>query len=145
MDKRRALTAFEAAVTTAVLDTSVLVRYLTRDDAAKADAAGAYVASAPAEALLFPDVAVAELGFVLLRVYRWPVARVADAVRAVVSDPAISVPGAELWLDVADDIEAGHGLVDAYLMRSALQAGAPVVITFDAEIRALAGVSCREP
>ena len=38
----------------------------------------------------------AELAFVLLRVYRWPIADVADAIRAVVSDPAIVVPDAEL-------------------------------------------------
>ncbi len=132
-------------MTTAVLDTSVLVRYLTRDDPAKADAARDFVAAARADALLFPGVAVAELGFVLLRVYRWPAPRVADAIRAVVSHPAIAVPDAEVWLDVADDLGGGRGLIDAYLMRTALQAGAPVVVTFDAEIKPLAGVTCREP
>ncbi|GAC1575789.1 MAG: hypothetical protein NVS3B18_09540 [Candidatus Dormibacteria bacterium] len=132
-------------MTTAVLDTSVLVRYLTRDDAAKADAARAFVAAAAPDALLFPSVAVAELGFVLLRVYRWPLGRVADAIRAVVSHPAIEVPDAGLWLDVADDLDGGRGLVDAYLLRAAVRAGASVLVTFDAAIEPLAGVTCREP
>jgi predicted nucleic acid-binding protein len=141
----RAADPIEAAVTTAVLDTSVLVRYLTRDDPTKADAAKAYIASASEGALLFPSVALAELGFVLSRVYRWPVAVVAGAIRAVASHPAIDVPDMTAWLDVADDLESGRGLVDAYLMRVALEAGAPTLVTFDDAIKPLAGLTCRQP
>jgi predicted nucleic acid-binding protein len=132
-------------MTTAVLDTSVLVRYLTRDDSAKADAARKLIATAEQGSLLFPSVAVAELGFVLLRVYRWPREHVRDAIRAVVSHPSLDVPDGLLWLDVADDLAAGRGLVDAYLMRMALGAGAPILMTFDAEIHPMDGVACREP
>jgi predicted nucleic acid-binding protein len=129
----------------AVLDTSVLVRYLTGDDAAKADSVRAMLARAGDASLLFPDVALAELGFVLLRVYRWPVPSVAAALRGVVMHPAIDVPGADVWLDVADDIEHGRGLVDAYLMRTALNASAPTLLTFDTELKPLASVRCRQP
>ncbi len=129
----------------AVLDTSVIVRYLTQDDPAKAAAAGSFIAAQPGGALFFPGVAMAELGFVLLRVYRWPIEQVARALRAVVSHPAIDVPDAGTWLDVADDLEHGHGLVDAYLMRVALAAAGGTLLTFDASIRALPGVVCREP
>lgn len=129
----------------AVLDTSVIVRYLTQDDPVKAAAARSFVAGQADGALLFPGVAMAELGFVLLRVYRWGVEHVARALRAVVSHPAIEVPEAGIWLDVADDLERGHGLVDAYLMRVALQAAGGTLITIDASMRPLPGVACREP
>lgn len=132
-------------MTTAVLDTSVLVRYLTRDDAAKADAAKGFLAAAAANTLLFPSVAVAELGFVLLRVYRWPAGQVAHAIRALISHPAVEVPEVAVWLKVADDLDSGRGLIDAYLMRTALRAGAPDLVTFDADIKPVEGVTCLEP
>lgn len=132
-------------VASAVLDTSVIVRYLTQDDPVKGAAAGSFIAAQPEGALLVPGVAMAELGFVLLRVYRWPADQVARALQAVVSHPAIHVPDAGTWLDVADDLEHGHGLVDAYLMRVALAAAGGVLLTYDASLRAVPGVTCREP
>lgn len=132
-------------MTRAVLDSSVLVRYLTGDDARKANAVRTLLAGAEAGSLLLPDVAVAELGFVLLRVYRWSVRSVADALRAVAMHPAIEVPGASTWLDVADDVEQGRGLVDSYLMRTALSESAPTLLTVDTALKPITGVRCREP
>jgi predicted nucleic acid-binding protein len=132
-------------MTTAVLDTSVLARYLTGDDATKAAAVRTLLAGAEDGSLLFPDVALAELGFVLLRVYRWPARSVAAALRGVAMHPAIEVPHADLWLDVADDLESGRGLVDAYLLRTARAAGASTLLTFDTELKPIAGVRCRQP
>jgi len=129
----------------AVLDTSVLVRYLTHDDPVKATAAGALLHGAVDAALVMPDVAVAELAFVLLRVYRWPVKKVADALRAVVNHRAIEVPGKELWLDVAEDIEGGRGVVDAYLLRTAERAEIKDVMTFDENMKPLPTVRCAVP
>lgn len=129
----------------AVLDTSVLVRYLTGDDSVKAAAAGAFVQQAAHGSLLLPDVAVAELAFVLLRVYRWPILQVADALRAVVTHQAIVVPDRQTWLDVADDLQYGRGPVDAYLLRVAESAGIPEVVTFDESMRPLRDVRCVEP
>lgn len=129
----------------AVLDTSLLARYLTNDDPGKAAQVRALLAAHTANDLIFPSVAVAELGFVLLRVYRWPVPDVAMAIRAVVTHPAIAVAEAPLWLDVADDLDAGHGLVDAYLMRLAPSTDSKTVMTFDAGIKPLPGITCREP
>lgn len=129
----------------AVLDTSVLVRYLTRDDAAKAAAAESYLQSAKKDALLFPDVAMVELAFILLRMYRWPATGVAEAIRAVVNDQTIVVPGNQLWLQAADDLENGYGPVDAYLLRAAKQGGMGAVITFDERMKALSTVRCIIP
>jgi predicted nucleic acid-binding protein len=131
----------------AVLDTSVLVRYLTHDDAVKAAAAQSYLQSAGKDSLLLPHVAMAELAFVLLRVYRWPVPSVADAIRAVVSDRAIVVPDGQLWLQVAEDLEHGYGYgpVDAYLLRTAERGGMSAVVTFDERMRGLPTVRCFMP
>lgn len=132
-------------VPSAVLDTSVLARYLTGDDPDKAAAVRRYLADADAGSLLLPDVAVAELAFVLLRVYRWRVERVADAIRAVVNHRAITVPGREIWLDVADDLERGRGPIDSYLLRTAERAAIPTFLTYDTGIRQLADVAISTP
>jgi len=129
----------------AVLDTSVLVRYFTGDDAVKTAAVDRLLGEAPPGSLLLPDVAMAELGFVLLRVYGYSPESVASALRAVAMHPAIDVQAPAIWLDVADDLEAGRGLVDAYLMRSASAVGAPTLLTFDKKLKPPAGVRCREP
>jgi hypothetical protein len=73
------------------------------------------------------------------------VEHVARAIRAVVTHPAFGVPEGALWLDVAADLEAGHGLIDAYLMRTALAVASGTRVTFDAGISPLPGVTCREP
>ncbi len=96
-------------------------------------------------AFVMPEVAVAELAFVLLRVYRWPVEKVADALRAVVNHRAIQVPGKELWLDVAADIEGGRGVIDAYLLRTAERAEIEDVMTVDESMRPLPTVRCIVP
>ena len=129
----------------AAIDTSVLVRYLTNDDPVKAASVGSLLERTSDASLLVPDVVVAELAFVLLRVYRWPVSSVADAVRAVVNHRAIDAPGRALWLDVADDLERGGGPIDAYLLRVAEQGGIGTVLTFDREMKALPNVRCEAP
>jgi predicted nucleic acid-binding protein len=129
----------------AVLDTSVLIRYLTNDDVARAQSARSYLQSADRRSLLVPDVGMAEITFVLLRVYRWPVADVADAIRAVVSHPAIVVSDRRLWFHVADDLERGSGPVDAYLLRTAERRGLGAVVTFDEGMKELPTVRCIVP
>lgn len=143
IDTREA--AQEGPLMRSVLDTSALARYLTNDEPGKAAQVRALLAAQTANDLIFPSVAVAELAFVLLRVYRWPVTEVAMAIRAVVTHPAIAVSEGPMWLDVADDLDAGHGLVDAYLMRLALSTDSKTVLTFDAGIKPLPGITCREP
>jgi predicted nucleic acid-binding protein len=130
---------------TSVLDTSVLVRYLTNDDSTKAASVRALLQTASDASLLVPDVAVAELAFVLLRVYRWPAMKVGDVLRAVVNHRAIDVPGREIWLHVADDIERGGGVIDAYLVRTAERAGIEQVLTFDDGMKPLPTVQCIAP
>jgi predicted nucleic acid-binding protein len=136
----------QAAVTpTSVLDTSVLVRYLTNDDQVKAVSVRALLQSAPDASLHMPNVAVAELAFVLLRVYRWPVPKVSVALRAVVTHRSIEVPDHEIWLDVADDLEHGPGVVDSYLVRTAERMGVGTLLTFDEGIKPLPTVACIAP
>jgi predicted nucleic acid-binding protein len=130
---------------TSVLDTSVLVRYLTNDDEAKAVSVRTLLQTSSDASLLFPNVAVAELTLVLLRVYRWPVPSVADALRAVVTHRSIAVPDQEVWLDVADDLEHGRGIVDAYLVRTAERMGVGKLLTFDEGIQSLPSVVCAAP
>jgi predicted nucleic-acid-binding protein len=129
----------------AVLDTSVLVRYLTEDDLQKTQAVGNMLRSAGDDSFLLPDVALAELAFVLSRVYRWQRVDTARAIRAVVNHRAIVVVARDTWLDVADDVDQGRGIVDSYLLRTAQREGIPQVTTFDEKIEPVHGVELVAP
>ncbi|MGI8824106.1 MAG: hypothetical protein ACR2JC_00390 [Chloroflexota bacterium] len=65
--------------------------------------------------------------------------------RDALNHPTIDVPGKEVWLEVADDIEAGRDPVDAYLLRTAERMGIPSVTTFDGSMKPLATVRCESP
>ncbi len=124
----------------AVLDTSVVVRYLVDDDPEKSEVVSELLRSAANGAFLMPNVAVAEMAFVLLRVYHWPRTATADAIRAVVNHRVIVVPARETWLEVADDIDRGWGVIDSYLLRTAQREGIPHVLTFDERMKPIPGV-----
>jgi predicted nucleic acid-binding protein len=55
------------------------------------------------------------------------------------------VPDQEVWLDVADDLEHGRGIVDAYLVRTAERMGVGNLLTFDEDIQSLPTVVCVAP
>jgi len=59
-----------------------------------------------------------------------------------VSKRAIAVPGGQLWLQVADDLEHGYGPTDSYLLRTAEQGGKGALITLDEHMKALPTVRC---
>jgi predicted nucleic acid-binding protein len=63
----------------------------------------------------------------------------------VVNHRAIDVPHGELWLDVADDLEGGRGVIDAYLVRTAESNGIEKVWTFDEGMKPLPTVACLAP
>jgi predicted nucleic acid-binding protein len=86
---------------TSVLDTSILVRYLTKDYETKAVSVRAFLQTASDASLLMPNV--------------------------------------------ADDLEHGRGVVDAYLIRTAERMGVGTLLTFDGGIKPLPTVACVAP
>lgn len=78
------------------VDTNILVRHLTGTPPAMARRATRFLADAGAGELLVANLVTAEVVYVLESVYQVPRPRVADAVRAIVALPAITVSDPDL-------------------------------------------------
>ena len=129
---------------TAFLDTNVLVRHLTGDPPEPAARATAYLSRA--EALLLPDLILAEAAYVLESFYEAPRAQVAEALRAALAFPAIRVVDAELLLRAVEVYDT-HRLdfADAFLVACAERTGVGEVASFDRGIDRVPTVRRVEP
>lgn len=129
---------------TAFIDTNVLIRHLTGDPPAQAARATRYLERS--EALLLPDLILAEVAYVLESYYEAPRVQVAETLRAVLGFPAIRVVDAEL-LQRAVEVYDVHRLdfADAYLVACAERAGVGVIASFDRSIDRVGTVRREEP
>ena len=115
------------------LDTNVLLRFLTQDDAQQSARANEIIAALSADAPAFVSrEVVVELVWVLERSYRYPRADVADAIEGLLT-------AAEIDLEAPDDIgravaayrHYGFGFADVMIAAGAKRAGAEKLVTFD--------------
>lgn len=128
----------------AFLDTNVLVRHLTGDPAPLAARATAFLASA--DALLVPDLVVAETVYVLESFYETPRRTVAEAVRALLAFPAVRVVDELLLLRAVEVYERDRlDFAEAYLVACAEVSGVRRVASFDRTIDRIASVERLEP
>jgi len=128
----------------ALLDTNVLIRYLTGDPPDQARRATAFLAAA--DDLLLPDLVVAEIVYVLESFYEVERRRVAELVRGVVGYPAIAVADAELLLRAIEIYEVHRiDFAEAYLVAMAEVAGVDAIVSFDRAIDRVATVRRIEP
>jgi predicted nucleic acid-binding protein len=129
---------------TAFVDTNVLVRHLTGDPPELAARTTRYLGTA--DALLLPDLILAEVAYVLESFYEAPRAQVATTLRAVLAFPAIRVLDVDL-LQRAVEVYEVHRLdfADAYLVASAERTGVGVIASFDRSIDRVASVRREEP
>ena len=124
------------------LDTNVLVRYLTRDDAGQAEAARSLVASLSPDSPGFVcrEVLV-ELVWVLDRSYAAPRDRIASALLSLLAADAIVVESAD---DVAAAVMAyADGISDfsdLMILAAARRAAATPLYTFDRRASRVDGV-----
>jgi uncharacterized protein len=119
---------------TAVIDTNLLVRYLTEDDTAKAKAVDDLLARAEQgrERLLVPSVVVAELVWVLESYYQMRSNQVVELVEAMLSTPGLEVQDAPLIRAALVTYVAGDvDFIDAWIMEFARLRKVDRVYTFD--------------
>jgi len=124
-------------VTTAWLDTNVVVRFLTRNPAALADRADRLLAKAEAGeiALRLTPIVVAEIVWVLRTVYRHEPTTIAAALSAFLKADGIATEQRDTLLEALDLMVAANvAFPDAYVAVSARQADEPVC-TFDASFK----------
>lgn len=124
------------------IDTNVLVRFLTDDDAAQSPAARRLFASLTADApgFLCREVMV-ELVWVLERAYRFSRAEIAGAIEGLLA-------AVELEIEAANDIgsalqryrDDGQGFADLMIAAAARRVGAERLLTFDRTAAKLPGV-----
>jgi predicted nucleic-acid-binding protein len=124
------------------LDTNVLVRLLTRDDAAQAEKARALVERHADEdgALFVSDIVVAELAWTLDRAYGLDRKDIARAIGALAENATLGFESREV-LRRAQELFRGSkaGFADCLILAKALNAGCESLATFDKPMRALPG------
>ena len=119
---------------TAVVDTNLLVRYLTEDDPVKAKAVDDLLARAEQgrERLLVPSVVVAELAWVLESYYKMGTDQVAELVEAMLSTPGLEVQDASLIrAAIVTYLTDKVDFIDAWIMEFARSRKVDRVYTFD--------------
>jgi predicted nucleic acid-binding protein len=131
-----------------VCDTNVIVRLVTDDPPAQAQAARRFLdrAAATNTDVYIPDVVVAELAFVLTSVYTLTVQETAGAIgrllehRSVVVDDAGALFTAlDLWSVTALDF------VDAYLAATTWASESVGVLSFDRDFDRVLGIKRFDP
>lgn len=124
------------------LDTNVLVRFLTQDDAAQARIANEVMAGlSDAEPGFVSREVLIELVWVLERAYDHGRAEIATALDGLLA-------ATELQIEAADDVgpalelyrNDGFGFADLMIAAAARRAGARELVTFDRKAAQLPGV-----
>lgn len=110
------------------LDTNVLVRLATQDDAAQA--AKALQALQKATLIAVPTPALCELVWVLLRGYRYTPAQVAQAVRTLIQVRHVVCHTPAVLAGLAL-LEAGGDFADGAIAYEGELLGGPEFVTFD--------------
>ena len=127
------------------LDTNVLVRLLTGDDARAQRAAAALIEmrASAAEPAFVSQIVVVELFWVLRRLYRYSREDIANALERFLSAGSFAFEGREAVRFALQAYRDGADFADALIGERAKAAGCPAVYTFDA--RAVSQLSAFVP
>ena len=116
------------------IDTNVLVRYLTQDDAAQARRVDAFVSEMRegGEQVHIDDIVLCELVWVLRGAYRLSKPTVASALDKIVSTVLFSFDDRDLLRGALDEYREGAGdFADYVIGRRNTRAGCQQTVTFD--------------
>lgn len=125
------------------LDTNVLVRLLTRDDAKQAESARTLLEQYAEvdDALYVSDIVLAELVWTLDRTYGLSRAQIARTVDALVNNATLQFESrAVLRTALQSFVGSKAGFVDCLILAKAKSAGCVALVTFDKALYGLAGV-----
>jgi predicted nucleic-acid-binding protein len=121
------------------LDTNILVRYLTQDDAAQARKVDHFFADNEGEVVRIDDIVVCELVWVLRAAYRVGKSGIISTLDKILSTARFTFEDRELLRNAVDDYRRGNGdLADYILGRRNMREGCDHTVTLD---RALANTS----
>ena len=118
----------------AVLDTNLLVRYLTEDDPGKADSVEILLdkASRGEGRLIIPSVVMAELVWVLESFYKMEEPQVAELLEALLHTPGLEVQENRLIRQALEIYRQKQiDFIDAWVLAFARQRSIPRIYTYD--------------
>ncbi len=128
----------------AFVDTNVLVRHLTGDPPVMAARASAYLQAEPD--LFLADLIVAETIYVLESFYETPRARVAHAIRSLLTFGPIVVVDRDLLLRAVEVYDTNRlDFAEAYLVACAESTGVERIASFDRTMDRVSTVRRIEP
>jgi predicted nucleic-acid-binding protein len=116
------------------IDTNVLVRYLTQDDAAQARRVDAFVSQATdaGTRLHVDEIVLCELVWVLRGAYRFSKPTVASVIDKIISTALFSFDDRDLLRGALDEYREGAGdFADYVIGRRNSRAGCEQTVTFD--------------
>ncbi len=125
---------------TIAVDTNVLVRYLTLDDAEQTKAA-TEVLEGDSELLISTPV-LCELVWVLKRSFDYSTAEIGQALRAITAPNRINVDRIALRAGL-DMLEQGGDFADGCILADARRSGCEALVTFDRSLAKLGGAAVR--
>ncbi len=117
-----------------VIDTNLLVRYLTEDDPKKAESVGNLLKSAENGTfrILIPSIVIAELIWVLESSYRLKSNEIADLVDAIINTPGVDVTDKKNIISAIQLYRISNiDFIDAWIIEFARIQRAQTIYTFD--------------
>jgi predicted nucleic-acid-binding protein len=118
------------------VDTNVLVRYVTWDDAVQAKAAAAAIEGADVVAI--STIVLCELAWVLKRAYRYRAEEIADTIQRIIESRNVDVDRVSTEAGVRM-LRRGGDFADGVIQSDAGRAGCRHIVTFDKEFVSLVG------
>ena len=115
------------------IDTNVIVRLVTKDDAAQWKRAHDVVAGAAAssEKLFVDAIALCETVWVLKTAYREPRERIVSVLQALLETPEVVVEDADLARRATEDYARKGDFADHFMARRNRRSGCATTLTFD--------------
>jgi len=132
----------------AYIDTNVLIRFLTADEPQHSPAAAALLAEAASGSvqLILTETTLAEVVWVLQRVYGRSRQQIAEALRGVIASDGIGGLDMETCVAAIDIYSRGSlDFTDSLLAARALVRGPKVIFSFDRDFDRVLGVKRLEP
>ena len=117
-----------------VIDTNLLVRYLTQDDPEKAEAVESLLDKAGSGeiTILVPSIVIAELVWVLESFYKLDAAAVSELVESILNTPGIEVNDKEILFTICGTYrEKKIDFIDALIMEFAKANSIDTIYSFD--------------
>jgi len=126
------------------VDTNVVIRYLTRDDARQFARASALIRT---EDVFVCTTVLLECEWVLRRAYQYPRERIVDALRSLAGLPSVTLEDAALAVRALDWLAGGMDFADALHLAKA--EGCEALVSFDRQLvdaaKRIGGLRVRAP